>query len=501
MENAMKRRIVTIIMTLCLLLSVLPCECFAQSEGQSASTYVTRSVSLPSAAQSDPAMDMMYYFGGAGRENTVTAPRLGAIPLSDTMQAIYNELVPHLKSIADGTAAMTTVTLTGFSLEFTKQELGVDALLVETAPGSNQYALTSEAYGAVEAKLGESLDLDALFAHLLAELPYELYWLDKNVNGAVSVRYGLSASERGEEGSVTTSLTFEFAVAREYIRLYEGEGGTYTYNISPGSGNPCEVDAAKVQRAKAAAAAAAEVVTANKDKGVYETLTAYKNYICGAVSYDDAAADKENNTPYGNPWQLVSVFDGDGTTNVVCEGYSKAFKYLCDLTDWPDSPAVQCYLVSGVMTGGTGAGNHMWNVVTIGGKNYLADVTNCDTGSVGAGGKLFLCGAAGSAAEGYTVTVGKQDIAYDYDEDTLAVYDTELVLSAEDFDPNAPVERPVGDLDGNYKRDVTDMARLFEHLGGEKPLEGEDLACADVNGDGEVNILDYQALYEAIKQE
>ena len=42
------------------------------------------------------------------------------------------------------------------------------------------------------------------------------------------------------------------------------------------------------------------------------------------------------------------------------------------------------------MSGGTGAGDHMWNIVTMDdGCNYLVDVTNCDTGSIGAPGKLF----------------------------------------------------------------------------------------------------------------
>ena len=37
-----------------------------------------------------------------------------------------------------------------------------------------------------------------------------------------------------------------------------------------------------------------------------------------------------NGLPYGDPWQLIYVFDDDPDTNVVCEGYAKAFKYEAD---------------------------------------------------------------------------------------------------------------------------------------------------------------------------
>ena len=41
---------------------------------------------------------------------------------------------------------------------------------------------------------------------------------------------------------------------------------------------------------------------------------------------------------------------------MVCEGYSKAFKYLCDLSQFDGD--VVCRIATGAM----GAGPHMWNV-------------------------------------------------------------------------------------------------------------------------------------------
>ena len=90
------------------------------------------------------------------------------------------------------------------------------------------------------------------------------------------------------------------------------------------------------------------------------------------------------------------MFDGDPETNVVCEGYAKAFQYLCDLSTFSD-PNINSYIVTGVMAGGTGAGPHMWNMVTLeDGNHYLVDVTNCDGDpnssevSIGYPDKLFL---------------------------------------------------------------------------------------------------------------
>ena len=151
-----------------------------------------------------------------------------------------------------------------------------------------------------------------------------------------------------------------------------------------------------------AAERAQEIVNKYADSSDFEKLDAYRQEICNLTSYNHEAADNPA-VKYGNPWQLIWVFDGVEETSVVCEGYAKAFQYLCDLTDFQNSN-VACYTVTGIMEGGTGAGGHMWNIVTMDdGKNYLVDITNCDTGSIGAEDKLFLAAADKAGGDAYAV--------------------------------------------------------------------------------------------------
>ncbi|MCD8125004.1 MAG: leucine-rich repeat protein [Lachnospiraceae bacterium] len=181
-----------------------------------------------------------------------------------------------------------------------------------------------------------------------------------------------------------------------------------------------------VSTAQAAASNAQEIVEKYADSSDAEKLEAYKEEICALVTYNSEAASEDYDEGYGDPWGLVYVFDGDDSTNVVCEGYSKAFQYLCDqgLTD------AVCYTVSGTMTGGTGAGEHMWNIVTLDGSNYLVDVTNSDAGTIGQNGGLFLVNASDATSVEtddagfpiYTFTVNGTEITYAYGDSTENLY-------------------------------------------------------------------------------
>ena len=106
------------------------------------------------------------------------------------------------------------------------------------------------------------------------------------------------------------------------------------------------------------------------------------------------------------------------------------------------------------MSGGTGAGGHMWNIVVIDGKSYLVDVTNSDAGSAGdpeynnGSTPLFLAiPTSGSVEEGYTFKLPNGNtIFYKYDDDTLKLYGKDSsILKLSNTPPTTKPETPKPD--------------------------------------------------------
>ena len=149
-------------------------------------------------------------------------------------------------------------------------------------------------------------------------------------------------------------------------------------------------------------------------------LSGYVQEICSLAVYDESITENSA-VPYGDPWQIMYVFDRNLNTKVVCEAYAKAFQYLCDGTEF-DSPWIECHTVSGSMNGII----HMWNIVTMpDGGNYVVDPTNCDEGTLYApAGGIFLQGGTGDVMNGYKVL----DYPYYYDENIIQAYGTGGVL-------------------------------------------------------------------------
>lgn len=289
--------------------------------------------------------------------------------LTGKLKIAYDALVPAIREIAAGNRASTEVTVTLPEASMTMQE---HQLLLRT---------------------------------LLGDLPYELYWFDKSC--------GLAYDRTGY------SFTFQFYVTANY----SSSGGTRTF----------EVNTSKTGAASMATATAKALVDKHAAAADWDKLEAYKDEICKLTSYNTSASQNMNFSSNSDPWQLIYVFDNDPHTQVVCEGYSKAFQYLCDLSSF--NSRVTCYNVNGSMAGGTGAGAHMWNIVTIGGQNYLADITNSDFGTIGATGTLFLAGGKPNADGSYSI----HGVKYIYGVETTELWGDSgiLTLATRDFDPDS----------------------------------------------------------------
>lgn len=355
-----------------------------------------------------------------------------AAQFNDCQKALYTYLRSEFEKIANGSSNGST------QIE----------CVIENAP---VYTPADLGYSA---NLGQAAfekfnreNVDKVLDALLQDCPYELYWYDKTVgvkmNGTiVSISEGLSVSR----------IIFSFTV-NEYYRF---ENDRYRF------------DNDKVSDVNTAIDNAIAIVEKYKNKSDYEKLKGYLTEICDLTEYNKAALEEGYSKTNMNPWQMIYVFDGNPDTKVVCEGYAKAFQYLCDLTTF--SSSVTSYIVTGTMHGSKGPEGHMWNVVSIGSKNYIVDVTNCDGDSIGNPDMLFLAGLEKDEYGTYIFTRDERNqVAYVYDIDIVYLYGEDiLTLASENYVSDAHVHEFSDDtcqsvcacgaknVDGNHNFSDTD---------------------------------------------
>lgn len=333
--------------------------------------------------------------------------------LSDYDKAIYDAILTEVDKIAAGErdnsmlqipmrdllqGYLTPVNAGGYVWKITSDRLGVDTIY--------EYRASDDGFYLSDEAKTKFFNVPVIISALSVDMPQALYWFDKTIGYS----YGLSAFI-GDGGKTVyfredPYLSVNLIVSSDYSR----SGGTRTYYL----------DTTKTAAAASCIENVSDIINENKEKADYEKLLAYMNKICSLTSYNSVAADNPN-ADYGNPWQMIYVFDGDPDTNVVCEGYSKAFQYLCDKSDFRDD-GIECHTVTGVTSG-----LHMWNVVRMDdGRYYIADITNCDTGSTGNPNYLFLSGCnAGDMYNGYTYKRNYSGITYKYDQRTKDLYSDE----------------------------------------------------------------------------
>ena len=306
----------------------------------------------------------------------------------------YSETVPY--NTAQQDAYYAAVLPDGCQEFYNQLVTGVEAIARRTG-GNDMAAVTINWSGIDQGAV--SANFNAIYSALLLNVPQYLYWHDKTLG----VRF--------------YGNTMYFQAAKDYrVEKTTTVGDSSVY---------ITLDGERMTRVNTALANANNILTSHAAEIDFAKLTSYKDEICALTNYNYGAASGGSMQAMGSdPWQMIYVFDGDPNTTVVCEGYSKAFKYLCDLSSWNN--AVECILVTGATTG-----PHMWNVVKIGGRNYLADITNCDSGW-----NLFLCGVS-STTSPYSA-VG---LTYNLDEEMYTLYSAaDLVMSTEAYTPTITPE-------------------------------------------------------------
>lgn len=443
----MKRKLTGLLAALLSAALLLPSAALAHeaagSEDEFFETIETREERL-SASSADLASNAELFAGyisghffaaaGTGGNAPISLEDPAGSRLTGTARRLYDLLKDKVTALAKqgGSAVFTfDAAQLGLKTTWTPQELTDAGFSIP-----HDKAEVNELFAKILTREGFHLDnaaINAVKNALLADCPFDLYWFDKTAG----LLTGMNGGYKYDAGFyIDLQYSFAFSVAEGYR--------------APESTEKAPVVTSDVARVDEAARNAAAIVAKYQGESDYIKLSGYKSEICELTDYNYEAA--EGSVAYGDPWQLIWVFDGDPETTVVCEGYSKAFQFLCDLSDFQ---AADCYTVSGLMGGGTGGGPngspgpHMWNIVRIGGKNYLADVTNSDQGSVGQDGGLFLAGAAvyaESEPAGYVVALkGGQNIYYWYEVDGSmdATWGSELlILSEESYVPDSSPEEP-----------------------------------------------------------
>ena len=364
------RSVTAMLLALIMILSALPVLAETQpsdsTESQEEESVSTEEWSLrPVSTNYNNTAAFNTYVNNVMYSKTASAARANASSLlrgrlNKDEKNLYDALLKKIESVAAGKLASTSFTIKTFNPKF---------------PASNS---TSDLRNKI------SIMISNVVSALLGDGPCEMFWYDIESGWNGNFQWKTAKGKHQ-----ITQVTINMYVAKEFSS--SNSKWTTKFNKS------------KAKAVQTAAANAKKIVQKYRGKSDVEKLRAYKNEICRLNDYNQAAAS-DVSMPYGNPWQLVWVFDGDPKTNVVCEGYSKAFQYLCELSSF--SGSIDCLSMGGYIwsTGGS-QGLHMWNVVKMpDNKHYLVDVTWSDTGASGADGTdyLFLKGCLGVYTDGFS---------------------------------------------------------------------------------------------------
>lgn len=243
--------------------------------------------------------------------------------LSGQAKTVYNDMLSYFEDIDNGTG---------------------DCISKYTADGLSGNSANQDVQDALAANLMDHTEL--------------LNWFGKGPGNSISYVTGTAG-----DGSKTV-YTY-FPVISDYRVAGSEQKDTYSFSNGSKSYSYWKIDANKNNDRTTALAKAAEIV-ANASGSDYEKVRYFNEAICNLTTYDFPALD---DGIYDDTYQMINAFNGKP---VVCEGYAKAFKYLCDESN------IGCLIIEGHIGSGTGAGNHMWNYVELDGNWYLVDVTNND---------------------------------------------------------------------------------------------------------------------------
>lgn len=399
-----------------------------------------------------------YFLSDDSDTNGLTAPeaplsakgsRLGGKNLK-----FYNYYKSIIKKVSAG---KTTATTKKVSLKkilgkrtFTARQLGVKKIGYKK---NGRWYVTSAAQKKIQELLGPE-NWKKVYQGLLSDMTSESYWVDWYTDNSF-IRYNCAYRYTSDTLTFEKNDWIEFClpVMPEFAKA---KNSAYNYIY--------KVDKNKINSASKARSNARRIVQ-TFDNEIPTTFAGYSPeaidylrlwYYCRVIAdlntYDSYSAQLEPEDRYWHgPWSMIYVFDDDTGTNAVCAGYARAFKYLCDLTDF-ESDWIDCQIATG-SAGGVNS-SHMWNIVRMNdGLNYLVDPTwiDDDTNSA-ADERWFMRGDPYGSSTSFTV----EGIYREYDDWTKSVFAAaERKLAAKDsyeFSSDRPILLKGTKISGVYSR-------------------------------------------------
>lgn len=199
----------------------------------------------------------------------------------------------------------------------------------------------------------KDISMSAIYA-VIRDHPDLLHW----INGKVHFRW----IDLGGAGYKYVYVYFD--AIPEFVTGYGSyKSPNFDYPILDLNG-PATGGEAYRQSALQTAAAIAAYANETFDTD-YEKIQYFHEEICRLTDYDFDTY--HSSTSHTQSHSMYRAFNGG---KVVCAGYAKAFKYLCDLSE------IRCILVDGHGRNNAGQyGEHMWNYVELFGNWYLVDAT------------------------------------------------------------------------------------------------------------------------------
>lgn len=209
-----------------------------------------------------------------------------------------------------------------------------------------------------------------------------------------------------------------------------------------------------------------------------DILTAIHDYVCERAEYNYDAV--YNDIPQAHT--SSTVFIGDGS--VVCEGYAKAFKVLCDRFDIP------CTLVSGA--------NHMWNHVQMPDQRwYGVDTTWDDQGTI-----LYEHFLAGSQTICFSQAFqeGHPDEMQFWNGWGTSLFRAPMLNESKYEETEAvPGEEYVkGDVTNDDKVTLTDLMQILKYASRQISFNDKQVKAADIDGNGNVTLSDLMKILQFV---